>query len=166
MKPINPEVVKAQIAVLIGHYPDLKDDLEAMLASLESETGAMELFDQIGDKFRKAKCNSDAIAIEISDLRARQERYDRMCDAQRKLALKILEIAGLRKVERPFITFGISWGPRKVDIINPAKLTQDFWRTYDPEPDKVKIKNAIKAGIDVPGATLSNGEEFLRVSVK
>lgn len=165
-KPINPEVVKSQIASLLLHFPDLQDDEEALALSLDSETDATALLSQIVAKWQQAKANSVGLANWISDLRARMDRMDRRMEAQRKLMLKIMEIADIRKLELPIATLGISMGPRKVVIVDEKNIPLTFCRIPPPEPDKVKIKDTLKSGVDVPGCSLSNGDEFLRISVK
>lgn len=164
-KPINPEVVKSQIASLLLHFPDLQDDEEALALSLDSETDATALLSQIVAKWQQAKANSVGLANWISDLRARMDRMDRRMEAQRKLMLKIMEIADIRKLELPIATLGISMGPKRVIITELEKLPAVYTRV-SIEPDKTKIKDALMSGADLAGASLSNGEEFLRISVK
>lgn len=55
-------------------------------------------------------------------------------------------------------------GAPSVFITDKSLLTPQYLRQPkipDPEPDKVKIKKAIAAGIAVPGAVLKNGEPTL-----
>ena len=165
MKPINPEVVKAQIAGLLVRFPELQDDEEALALSLESETDAIVLLSQILERERAAKSLSGAIASRISELCERQERMDRRVEAQRKLMLKIMEIADIRKLELPSGTLGILTGPKKVIVTDESLLANQCWRVTR-EPDKTKIKELLLQGVAVGGAVLSNGEEFLRISVK
>lgn len=164
-KPINPEVVKAQIASLLLHFPELQDDPESLALSLDSETDATALLSQIIARWQQAKANSVGLANWISDLRARMDRMDRRMEAQRKLMLKIMEIADIRKLELPIATLGISMGPKRVIITDEKLLANQCWRVTR-EPDKTKIKEFLLQGVDVGGASLSNGEEFLRISVK
>lgn len=42
-----------------------------------------------------------------------------------------------------------------VEITDAEQLTDEYLRFRDPEPDKIAIKDALQAGIDVPGARLT-----------
>jgi hypothetical protein len=165
MKPINPEVVKAQIAGLLVRHPELQDDEEALQLSLDSETDATALLGQIVAKLQESKALSNGTANWISDLRARQDRYDRRQEALRALAFRIMEIAGLKKLELPLATLAIAAGRPKVVITDAAALPAVYVRTVR-EPAKVLIADTIKSGHAVPGAELSNAEPVLSIHVK
>lgn len=165
IRPINPEVVKAQIAGLLVRFPELQDDEEALALSLESETDAATLLNQIIAKEREAKALSAGISNWISDLRSRMDRYDRRQEALRALAFRLMEIAGLKKLELPLATIVIGAGRPKVVITDAAALPSCYLRSK-PEPDKVYIGDMIKAGHTVPGAEISNAEPVLSIHVK
>ncbi len=42
-----------------------------------------------------------------------------------------------------------------VEVTDAEQLTDEYLRFRDPEPDKIAIKDALQAGIDVPGARLT-----------
>jgi hypothetical protein len=54
----------------------------------------------------------------------------------------------------------------RVEIQAPAELPAEFWRTREPEPDKLAILNALRAGQAVPGARLDRGRVSLRITMR
>ena len=80
----------------------------------------------------------------------------------RKLIKRMLDIAELRKVTTPSGTASIGAKAQHVEILNEDLIPESFMR-ITKSPSKTLIGNALKAGEDVPGATLSNGGETLIV---
>jgi hypothetical protein len=165
MRPINPEVVKAQIASLLIRYPQLQDDEEALALSLDSETDATALLSQIVARLGETEALINGTANWISDLRSRHGNYDRRKDALRDLAFRIMEIAGLPRLELPLATLSISAGAKKVVITDEKALPSAYVRTVR-EPAKTLIGQMLRAGHEVPGAELSNAEPHLTIRVK
>ena len=165
MSRINPEVVKAQIASLLVEFPELAEDEEALALSLASETDATELLSQLVARIGNAKAMGTGLAAFISDLRARADMLDRRIEAQRALALKIMETAGLKKLELPIASLAVRAGTAKVIITDETALPQDCLRTK-VEPDKIAIKKKLDEGVAVDGAVLSNAGPVLQVRVK
>jgi hypothetical protein len=74
----------------------------------------------------------------------------------------MLDMAELRKVTAPSGTVSIGAKAQGVEIINPDLLPDSVMR-IKKEPNRTLIGEKLKAGEDVPGATLSNGGETLIV---
>jgi hypothetical protein len=112
-----------------------------------------------------ADAKVDGIGHLMTILKARCDRFDRRSDVMRALMFKLLQEAGVRKVELPIATLSIRVGQQKVVITDEAELPDELVR-IKREPDRVKIKQYIESGMEVPGATLSNREESLTIRVK
>ena len=71
-----------------------------------------------------------------------------------------MEVAGIQKIECPHFQLAIKKNPPSVDVFEPSIVPAEFMRQPDPPPlqiDKTAIKDALKAGAEVPGAVLVQG---------
>lgn len=137
---------------------------EAIMACIDAETG--EIID--ADKLDKLTMERDAkienVALWIKDLKAEAEalKAEKMAFAERQ---KVAEnkIESLKKwlayaldgqdykSVRASVTFRKS---QAVEIADIYKLDENYLRYKEPEADKTAIKEALKAGKEVAGATL------------
>lgn len=137
--------LKAELAEYQG------DDI---LASIESETDALELMDRVLDH---------VIADEalVAKGKERLKRIEARADRHRDILRAMLEQIGER-VERPLATVSLGTGPRIAIVTDQAAIPDVFWRR---SVDKAELLKALKAG-PVVGATLSNGSAVLRITTQ
>ena len=137
---------------------------EAIMACIDAETG--EIID--ADKLDKLTMERDAkienVALWIKDLKAEAEalKAEKMAFAERqKVAENKIEIlkkwladaldGQAYKSVRASVSFRTS---ESVEIDDIYAVDENYLRYKEPEADKTAIKNAIKAGQEVAGATL------------
>jgi len=134
-----------QVKQLLAGYSD-----EDLLASLESETDALELL----DRFVEHALADKELAAKASERAARlKERAER----SRDIIQRMMAALELTKLERSLATLSISQH-RELQVIDEAELPDEFIRHA---PDKVAIAKALRAGQDIPGATLGNAQPRL-----
>ena len=77
------------------------------------------------------------------------------------IALRMcMEVAKVSKIDCPHFALSIKSNPPSVEIFEPGLIPAEFMRQPEPPPaapDKTAIKEAIKAGREVPGAMLAQG---------
>jgi Siphovirus Gp157 len=161
-RSINPEVVKAQIAGLLVRYPELQDDHEALVLSLESETDLTALVEQYLVRLQEIQTLLKGLTLHMNALGSRHESYDRREEAMRELILRLMEAAGTPKLELPTGTLYTSRGRPSVKITDEGAIP-DIYMRIKKIPDKTMIKEALTAGNVVPGAHLSNAEPHLTI---
>ena len=153
-------------ARLLAEYPELADDEQALTDTLD---GATDLADVCVRLWAWARDDEDramagkARAAEIS------ERAQRLADraANKKAAvLAAMEAAGRQKIEAPEVTLSIAKKPQGVVITDETIIPLDYWKRRDPVLDKMALKDALKNGQAVPGASLDNGGTRLNVRTK
>lgn len=159
----DPLIVRMQIEQLLRDYPELTED-DIPLA-MESETDGVEYLRWIERRRRQAVALADADQIIIDDLKARIDRFNRRDEALRRLMFGLLQATGLRKLELPEATLSIRAGVPKTIVTDETAIPETFIR-IKRELDIASIKVALKDGIPVPGATLSNAEETLTIRTK
>jgi hypothetical protein len=132
--------------LLIG-YSD-----EDILATLESETDALELLDRLtecalADKELAAKASERAARL--------KERAER----SRAIIARMMAALELSKLERPVATLSI--GYRRDLQLTDASLLPDAFISHSP--DKLAIAKALRAGEKIPGAELGNDHPVLTI---
>lgn len=163
---INPDIIKRQIENLRISYPELVEDAEGWLLSLESETDLDTALTSIVRQISDTKALEDGTKVRLEELRARADRFGRREDILRGLAFKLLEVAGVKKRELPEATLSIRNGQAKlIGEADPETVPDEFCKVTR-SIDRTKVKDAIKSGRDVPGFTLSNGEQSLAIRIK
>lgn len=98
-----------------------------------------------------------AMKKEESGIRSRRESEERNILWLRSYLMSNMAAIGRAKIESPEFCASIRANPPKVIINDQSALPQDYYRVFDappPEPDRKKIAEALKSGIEVAGATL------------
>ena len=164
---LDPTFVRAQIEQLRLTHPGIWDDgdEQLLLDSLEGETDFHKFIDAILRRMLPTEACADGIGDLILDIKVRQERFEQRIEGLRLLAFKMMNVAAVRKVERPGATLNVRASPPKVIITDEALLPADCVRVRT-EPNKIVIKERLARGEPVPGAEMSNREEVLAVRVK
>jgi|SRR4249919_1371093 len=139
-----------QVKQLLIGYSD-----EDLLASLESETNALELLDRLTESAVADKELAEKASERAKRLKERSERA-------RDIVKRMLEALGVSKIERSLATLSISDGPRTAVVTDEDLLPTIFFRRA---VDKAELLKALKAG-PVVGAEISNGPPVLRISTR
>ncbi len=69
----------------------------------------------------------------------------------------------MTKVECPEFTIAVRKNPEAVEIDDPEQVPSEYMVTPEPpppRPDKKAIKDALKAGAEIPGCWLRQGERL------
>ena len=122
---------------------------DVILASIESETNALDLIDRIIEHVV-----ADEALVESG--KARLKRIEARADRHREI-LKAMMAEIAEKVERPLATLSLGTGPRTAVVIDAKAIPEVYWRRAI---DKQELLRGLKAGA-VEGAELSNGAPVL-----
>jgi hypothetical protein len=146
---------------------DLDLDEQTVLDTLESMSGELEVKATNVAMFVR---NLEATALAIKDaegaMAARRKSIEARAKRLNDYLLSNMQHAGIQKIESPYFTLAIRSNPPAVVIDEPDLIPAEFMRQPDPpppSPDKAAIKEAIKAGEEVPGARLAQG---VRLDIK
>jgi hypothetical protein len=157
-----------QIAAEYRHITDvLMDsgvDEQTLTDTLEGESWPLELKAQ---NYGFVICNLQATAASIKEaekqMADRRKSIEKRADALAERLKTGLEIAGVIKLDCPHFALTIKKNPPSVDVWDEKQIPAQYMRTPEPPPppvpvpDKAAIKEAIKAGADVPGAQMAQG---------
>lgn len=147
-----------------GEYTedDVKDTLEAIGIS------TAEAVEQVGKIILEAGAGAAALKAEEDRVKARRMALERKEAALKEYLKNALEMMGERKIKTPLITVSIRKNPDSVQL--SPQFAQwaatagrdDLLRYKEPEPDKRKILEALKAGEDLPAAIVQSEGVMVR----
>ena len=137
---------------------DFADDQEAGLAlreALESTQAAFaDKLEAIAKIIKNQNADVEALKTEEQRLAAKRKSLESKIDSLKLYAEIQMEYAGLDKLKTPLFNFNVQNNPPSVDVFNPDILPKKFLESQAPKIDKRGIIDAIKAGEEVPGASI------------
>ena len=155
------DVIK-QINILLADYPQLATDEELLKDTLEGNTRFNELMERFLGEMRENETLAEAVSERVGRLRERQTRLTHRAQFFRALMHRLMDFAGIKSISMPEAKISVVNAPDKVIITDESAIPDAFMRVTK-EPNKTAIKNALKNGSNVTGATLSNGGTTIQV---
>lgn len=163
---LDPKTIRQSIENLKITHPELLEDDEAWLSTLESETDFNELLTTIVRRIEDTKALVIGTKDRFEELKARKDRFEHRVETLRDLAFKIMQAADLAKVELPEATLSLRAGqPKIIGEPDPFFLPEHFRKTV-VTANMTAIKEALKTGETVPGCELSNSPPSLTIRIK
>lgn len=112
---------------------------------------------------RSLEMSNPAIDAEIARLTALKTSRCKKAQGLRDYLKRCMVDGGFQKLDSPLFSISLRDNPPAVEIFEPGLIPAEFMKTPatpPPAPDKTAIKAAIKAGIEVPGAKLTQGQRL------
>lgn len=155
-----------QIKAIADHVREIDPDDESLLADMiEGETDAFEVLDKLLEREAELIGYVTGNKARKQDIDARNARFEAQKAACRNAMGKVLEAIGVKKSERPEGTISVARVAPKVLGDNVDGLPDHLVKT-ERKADKAAIKSALQSGADVPGWSMSNGGETIKVARK
>lgn len=149
-----------QLADLDLDEQTIADTLESIGGDLEVKATNVAMF----------AMNMEATAAAIKDaeakMAARRKAIENRAGRLRAYLLDNMLMAGIKKVEGPYLKLAVRDNPPSVVIDAADLIPAEYMRQPDPpppSPDKKAIADAIKSGVEVPGAHVQRG---VRLEIK
>jgi len=139
-------------------------DLLALLDGLEGEYSAK--LDACARVVRSLEAEADAVAQEADRLDRRARALIANAERLKEAMRRSLVATGTASVRTTLFTIGLRKGSERVEVTDVGALPAAFVRVPEPPapaPDKRAIGEALRAGRDVPGASLVRGESTLSI---
>ncbi len=138
----------------------LTDTLEGLSGTLEAKAQATAVvvrnLESMAEQIKQAE---DAMA-------SRRKAIENRARSIRSYVLRCMQKAGISKIESPLFRISIKKNPPAVEVDSAVLIPDEYWTQPPPPPaqlDKVKIKQDIQAGIEIPGVHL---EQEKRIDIK
>jgi hypothetical protein len=124
--------------------------------------GAIEKRDRLGEFIARMESEAESIRNEEKRLATRRQGFEKIADCMRESIHMHMREWGIKKVEGKLFTFAVQASPASVEITNESEIPGDYI-DYKPQIDRNKVKEALKAGQEGPGARLVTDRTSLRI---
>jgi hypothetical protein len=154
-------LIAAEFRQMVERLTDCQDDAAAIADTIEAESYPLEVKAQnVAYAIRNLEASAAAIKEAEAQMAERRKRIEKRAEQVKEYLKTCMEVAGVSKIECPHFSLAIAKNPAGVEVFEPGLVPADFMRqpeTPPPAPDKAKIKEALKAGQEVPGCLLTAG---------
>jgi hypothetical protein len=137
------------------------NDERTIADTIEAESYPLEVKAQnVAYAVKNLEATAEAIKAAEKEMAERRKRIENRAAHVREYLKTCMEVAGVSKIECPHFALAIKSNPASVDIFEPGMIPAEFMRQPEPPPaapDKKAIAEALKAGVEVPGAMLAQG---------
>ena len=133
----------------------IRDTVEALEGAIEAKAVS------VAAVVRNLETHAELIRDAAKQLAERAARAEKRAESLKAYMLFCLQASGISKVTAPEYTISVRNNPESVRIADDAELPAEFLvqpPAPPPKPDKRAIKDALKAGRDVPGCWLEAGQ--------
>ena len=124
--------------------------------------GTIEKRDRLGEFLARMDAEAEAISEEEKRLSERRRGFEKIAKNMKDSIHQQMVEWGVKKVEGKLFTFAVQANPASIEITDEALIPGDYL-DYKPQVDKTKLKEALKAGQEVPGARLVTDRTSLRI---
>ena len=144
---------------LIASLKDILGDDEDFAADvIEGQTDFVEVVNMVAGQVGVDEALVAGIAAHIKEMTAREARIATRIERRRHALAVAFQAAGIKGSLRcPLGTVGLAATPPKVIPTDEALIPAEFWTQPAPKLNKKALAAALKSGVTVPGAELSNG---------
>lgn len=133
---------------------------------LDVLAGVSDLHDAILNEVRNALEDEDTASRlrgRMDEMEARLRRIERSAEGKREAALKAMNEAGLKSLSAPDLRIAVRQAP-PILVVSDDSLIPDAYRVERPAwIDYQAIRDALRAGAEVPGVALAEPEPYLSV---
>ena len=159
----------------LAHHQYLRDQLAAQFPDADEETlmdtleGMTDLTEMVASVVRSRLDDLAlfaALRARMSDMQERAGRLEQRADKKKEVVASVMERACLKKLTEPDFTLSLRSTNPPLVVTDEGEIPEDFWKPQTPKLDRQGIINALKAGREVPGATLGNGGVTISVRTK
>ena len=135
----------------------LADTLEGMGGELEEKAQNVVFF------ARNLEATAAAIKEAEAQMAARRKALEKRAEGLRRYVFSSMQLAGVTKIECPYFRLSIQNNPPAVDVFEADLVPLEYMvqpETPPMAPDRKAIAAALKAGKDVPGCRLTQGQRL------
>ena len=168
---ITPERIAAEVRLyehlkqqLLTEIPDIDD--ETLSDTLDGATNFKELLSEVVRSALQDEAYSGALRGRIADMKLRLERIEARADIKREIALRALANAGIPKLIAEDFTAFIKQAPAGLEIVEEAKIPEQFWKPQAPKLDRQALIAALRVKTEIAGARLAPPKYQLTVRSK
>ena len=159
------ELEQQAARVLREHLAGLTDDEGAIADTIEGSTNLHEAIAAVVADILDDRMLVDGIDKMISDLASRKSRLDARTERRRGAILRAMEVGEIKTLALPAATLSLRNTPPGLEITDDLLIPAEYWKPQPDKLDRTALKNDLKAGHQIPGATLGNGSISLAMRI-
>jgi predicted ArsR family transcriptional regulator len=174
MNQHSPLAADVRIAVEVVErirMAGIADDDPDFEALVSSECDTLERLRSVVKAMKYAEAMAEGCATHIAGIRERQSRFEAKAEKLKRIVFWALQELRLRRLEGPTFTALVKPGQTKVLVTDEASLPPPRTKTEPTKPHENRAgqnrhqarADVEYAGGDVPGALLSNSEDYLEI---
>ena len=156
------EEVRQVVSYLRANCPDLEDDEQAWIDTIEGESSLMEVAAKVVERVTEVESMCEAIGARQAALRERKTRFDNQVEALRGALVILMGEAGVKKLELAEATVSLRDVKPKPVITDEGIIPENLWK-IKKSPDLTAIKKAWDEGQEVPGTAMDNGRSSVTI---
>jgi hypothetical protein len=103
---------------------------------------------------KQLQAEETMISDEIDRLREKKEARQNKVGWLKRYMLGAMQLAGIDKTTDVRAEVRLQKNPPSVDVLADTLIPRDYWIPQEPRLDKQALRDALKAGEDIPGARL------------
>ena len=147
---------------------ELNLDEQTILDTLEGDSAELEAkIENYGWVIKSMESFVGAMKVEENRMTERRKKQEKKVEYIKEWLLTNMQACGITKIECPAFTLSVKQNPPKVVIDNEGLIPNEYYREVTIEPtwslEKKVVSDAIKSGIEVPGAHRETG---YRIDIK
>ena len=151
-------------AQLLERFPDA--DEETLKDTLEGLTDLREMLATVIRSRQEDRTLAKALKLRIEEMQERLNRFEHKIEIKRDLAAKVMERAHIEKVIEPDFTASLRQVPQPLIISDETAISEEFMKPQPAKLDRRKLIDCLRAGQQIAGVYLGNGERTVSVRVK
>ena len=149
---------------LMLKYPDLED--EVLTETLEGLTDLNEILAALIRSALDDEALVAALSTRLGEMKARLDRLSQRAKTKRSLVLNAMKKAELKRLIAAEFTVSVRAAPPTLEVIEAARIPQDYWKPQPAKLDRQRLIQELKAGAAIAGAQLGPRTSQLSVRVK
>jgi len=141
--------------------PESEDEFGAMMNALDELQGELtEKADNIVKYIRNLSAEADALKAEEAALFKKRKAAENKAERLKAYISAQMTLCGLRELRAGLFKLRFQQTPPAISIIDESAVPEKFHRVK-VEIDKLAIRDALKAGEEVPGIEVQRGEALV-----
>jgi hypothetical protein len=167
MIAIDVAYTSRAIDAMLQAYPELLEDAELRLDTLEGETDLNAIASRLVQVRGELLAHVDGLETYIGEVEQRRSRKAKAADSIKAMLLRLMATAQTPKLNLPEATVSVQPGRKSVSITDLDAIPQGYFKLVtEKRPDKDAIRKSLEAKEHIPGAALVVGENTLVVRTK
>lgn len=142
-----------------------EDDPDFVADTVEGETSLFEAIDAIMEAIDEDHILVTGIKARSDELADRRRRLEKRIEFRRAVIEQAMSVAELPTAQLPGYTITLSARPAQMVVTDEALIPSQYFKA-EPKLDRSALKEALKAGADIPGASLDNAAPSLSIRRK